>query len=144
MKAKTIRLGVTVGVMAVLGACGQLARLIPPQSMDDMTLPLHDSAGSSGKVLYQDVVAAHTAGRPELPVRYRVSGDVTYHRAGGTLEKVNVYARSSLEDLPGSCVREQPGMVTCDVGSEAGQRVGSMTLRPDVGVPFSLSGSAIT
>lgn len=121
-----------VGVMVMVSACSQLTQLVPLQPADDVTLPLYDTANLSGRVLYLDFVVARTPGDSGVPVGYSVSGDATYHAAG------------SLQNLPDTCTRNRPGVVVCDLGTEASHEIGTMTLTPGVGVPFHLGGPAFT
>lgn len=144
MRNKAVQGIVVGGVLLGLNACGQVGKLLPPQPVQDITLPLHSTANMTGKVMYLDSAVFRPAGLNALPFRFTITGDAKYSAAGGNLQKANVYARGDLLNLPSGCNRNTPGLVVCDLSTETAQKIGTLDLMAGTKIPFSLSGQAFT
>ncbi|GGR91313.1 hypothetical protein [Deinococcus sedimenti] len=132
---------------AVLSGCGVLPT--PSVDLKDTRLDLPSSSALSGKVVYlqRDSLAGNTV--PGALQQISVRGTATYRTGGlGSLSEVQLFVRPDLTALPSTSTvyaasPTAPGMVVCDAAGEAGQAIGTLTLKPAQGVPFTLSGPAL-
>lgn len=130
-----------LGAALTLSACGVIPT--PPVALPDVTLDLPPSAVALGRVIYARQDALGGTAVPTVLQQLRVTGTATYTSNGGTLSQVGVYVRSSLDNLPSTCVPLTSALVACDVAGESGQAIGTIALQAGTGRSFTLSGPAL-
>lgn len=130
-----------------LASCGLIPT--PAVPVPDTTLPLSASANlAAGSVVYISTDVLKGVSLPSLLQQLSISGNAQYNAAGGTLSSANIYVRSSLINLPATCMAlpattTTPALTLCAESGETAQKIGTVNLSAGTKVPFTLTGAAL-
>lgn len=136
-----------LAALTLLCACGNLTT--PAIGLPDATIPLKASAIIAvSSVVYLDKDLLGGRGLPSVFQALTINGQVQYNANIGTMSSLNLYIRSSLSDLPGTCVKlaasgSTPGVAMCDPAGEAGQQISTLDIARNVNRPLKVNGPAL-